>query len=153
MVRYLATEIHDGLDPNSRLPAGRDWVPRFVNRHSELPLAWSKPIGSKRAKAASNEVLSNWLKNFEDLRTEYSVDPKDIYNIDEKGFILGSADRARVLVRSPNRQTDQQRRAAGNRDFATVVEAVSTDGFWVPSLVITRGENPQVDLPLKTPRG
>ena len=153
MVKYLATEIQAGLYPDNKRPVGREWVPRFVGRHSELSLAWSKPIGSKRARAASIEILSAWLKRLEELRIEYDVQPSDIYNMDEKGFILGAADRARVLVRSPNRQTDRQRRAAGNRDFATAVEAVSIDGFWIPPLIIMRGENLQVDLPSKRPKG
>ena len=58
MVKYLAIEIHDGLYPDSKRLVGREWVPHFVGRHSELSLVWSKLIGAKRARAASSEVLS-----------------------------------------------------------------------------------------------
>ena len=84
MVRNLTTKIQTGLYPEKQHLVGKDWIPRFVEKHSELSLAWNKPISSKQAKAASEEVLSTWLADVETLHIKYDMQSSDIYNMDKK---------------------------------------------------------------------
>ena len=89
LVRTIATGIHDRARPQDKRPVCRGWASRFVDRHSELAIAWSKVVKSARISAASPDVLRSWLEHLQELRVEYNVAPGDIYNMDEKGPVLG----------------------------------------------------------------
>lgn len=65
--------------------------------------------------------------------------------MDEKEGVLGSGERVRVAIRRAHRRADRQRTVRGNRDYATVVEGVSTTGFLGPSLVIFKGKEMSVE--------
>ena len=60
--------------------------------------------------------------------------------MDEKVFVLGAAGRNRPFVRRGFRQVDRQRRTAGNRYFASVVESVSARGRRVSPLIIFKAK-------------
>jgi hypothetical protein len=60
--------------------------------------------------------------------------------MDKKGYILGSFDRSRVIIRISHRAQDKQKRGAGNRDFATTIEAVTLRGGFLKPLIIFKGK-------------
>ena len=60
-----------------------------------------------------------------------------MYNMDEKGFMMGIAQRCKVVCRRRRRipRFTQDR----SRDWVTIVEAISADGFALRPLVINKG--------------
>ena len=145
LLRKLATEMQNRSCPDNMRPVGNHWHLRFLKRHSGLSSAWSSSLSSKRAHAGSSGVIYPFLTRLKELCQKYGIAPSDMWNMDEKGFILGSGARTKVLVRAPHREADRQRREAGNRDFVTVVDTVNAEGTWLDPLVIFKAKHLQED--------
>ncbi|RPB16234.1 CENP-B protein, partial [Morchella conica CCBAS932] len=70
---------------------------------------------------------------------KYKIIPKNTYNMDETGFILGMGDEVKRICR--NIRKDSVYKEFKNRESCSVVECISTDGFTVTPLVIFKGSN------------
>ena len=57
--------------------------------------------------------------------------------MDEKGFLMGTAMRCKVICRSARRTPKLTQ--DGSRDWVTVIEAISGDGHALPPMVINKG--------------
>ena len=83
MIRNFAQEI-------CHKEVRKEWVSRFLNRHHiELILKWIIGLDRNRSRADS---AFKYLLYFELLRKkieQYKVEPRYIYNMDEKGFLVG----------------------------------------------------------------
>ena len=145
LLHQLANGLVQARTEDPKQKVGIRWHLRFLKRHPELSTAWSSSVGSKRAEAGASGVLQPFLERLLSLRERYHVEAGDIYNMDEKGFVLGSGARIKVVVRSPSRETDRQRRTAGNRDFVTVVETVSTREVLDAPMVIFKAKRQAVE--------
>src|SRR6266496_4724977 len=71
-------------------PLGKNWVSRFVKRHPQLGTARGRAIESSRIKETTPEKLRQWFDEFKRFVDEHNVDPKNIYNMDETGFSIGT---------------------------------------------------------------
>ena len=72
------------------------------------------------------------------LLRKHNILPHNIYNIDEKGFLLGMSNWAKVIVRrgrGPPRETEN-----GSRGWITVVEACCSNNAMLPPMVIYHGK-------------
>jgi len=61
-----------------------------------------------------------------------------MYNMDEKGFMMGKGERCKVICRRGRenpRLTDD-----GSREGVTVIEAISVSGIVLPPMLINKGE-------------
>lgn len=66
--------------------------------------------------------------------------PKNTYNFDETGFILGVGDDVKRICR--NIRSDSVFKEYKNRESCTVIESIAaTGGFSVTPLVIFKGQN------------
>jgi hypothetical protein len=61
----------------------------------------------------------------------------DIYNMDEKGFVLGYSAKAKVICQRGQRPPEVTQ--DGNREVVTVIESCSADLVVLPSFVIYKG--------------
>jgi len=68
---------------------------------------------------------------------QYSIEPHNLYNMEEKGFLMGTAMRYKVICRSVRRTPKLTQ--DGSRDWVTVIEAISGDGRALPPMVINKG--------------
>ena len=85
------------------------------------------------------------MERLQSLREEYHVEAGNLYNIDEKGFVLGSGKKTRLVIRSPSRQKDRQLKTAGNRDFVTVVETVFIKEILAAPIIIFKAKSQAVE--------
>ena len=53
----------------------------------------------------------------------YNIEPKNIYNIDEEGFMLGQALKVRVICRKVRRNLRYTQN--GSRELVPVIEAIA----------------------------
>jgi hypothetical protein len=65
------------------------------------------------------------------------VKPENVYNMDEKGFVLGQALKCKVIVRAGRKNPRYVQ--DGNREMVTVIECVSADGRVLPPMYIYKG--------------
>jgi hypothetical protein len=68
---------------------------------------------------------------------DYKVLNINIWNIDEKGFLMRLANKARVICRRGRRNSRYT--CDGNRELITVLECVSAEGRLLPSIIVTKG--------------
>ena len=61
MVRHMAGTLVHARDGNSEREVGKHWASRFLNRHSELTVAWSSSLDKRRAVAGDPERVKTFL--------------------------------------------------------------------------------------------
>lgn len=69
------------------------------------------------------------------MRTKYGVQDCDFYNFDETGFMMGVISASMVVARA-DRCGRGKSVQLGNREWATVIECVSGDGWCVPPFLV-----------------
>jgi hypothetical protein len=68
---------------------GKSWVSQFLNRHKDTLLSkWSTGMDSNRHKADSYEKYKLYFNLLHSKMQEYEVEAENVYNMDEKGFMI-----------------------------------------------------------------
>ena len=120
-------------------PIGKEWVPRFIQRHPELASIRLRSVDASRIKAASPERLQRWFDDLKKVLAEFNIKPENIYNMDESGFAIGEKEAGKVIINAHIRQKFQAK--VGRQEWVTVVECICADGNHIPPLVIFKAEN------------
>jgi hypothetical protein len=123
--------------------AGKDvsetWVTRFMARHlSELTSRYTSGMDRKRHKADSGAKYSLYFELLHAKMMEYGVQPTQIYNMDEKGFQIGSLGRSKRVFDKVLYDQKGVRACLqdGNTQWITVLACVCADGTALsPSLI------------------
>jgi len=63
--------------------------------------------------------------------------PQNIYNADEKGFMMGLATRVKVICKQEKKNTHKTK--LGKHEMITVIETVSAGGCVLPQMIIYKG--------------
>ena len=72
-------------------PPGKNWITRFDNRHPHLAAKFTSPIEKDRVEAMTLEIVR---RHFGDLQKLLEgAEPRDTWNMNEKGFLIGLAQR------------------------------------------------------------
>lgn len=117
-------------------PVGKNWVPRFLDRHPKLATCSTDAMEKDQVDAVTPQVIRTHFRDVQGLRN--GVEPRDTWNMNEKGFLIG----LKLATRSKGICTYQQVNfpiAGGNREILTWIEAVSADGTALPPLIIYKG--------------
>lgn len=117
-------------------PLGPNWVQKFLNRYTTLRSTWTSAQDKERATIPFDTVL-HWFELYRKITQKYSIQMRDSYNMDEKGFAKGQQGKQRAIVPDTFKPSRIQ---SGNRECISNIEAVSTDGFLLPLFVIFKGK-------------
>ena len=80
-------------------PFGKDWVRQFLKRHPELKTVVGKKIELARIEGTLPEVLQKWFEVYhEEVDLDLDVLLKNVYNMDESGFSIGTIKAGHVIV-------------------------------------------------------
>ena len=123
-------------DPN-RAKLGKSWLQNFLDRHPKVSSKFGSNLDRQRALAGSPGPIIDYFNKVKKVLKEYNFLPENIYNTDEKGFMLGMSNRAKVICRAgrrPPRVTQD-----GARELITVIETVCAAQFVQPPMVIYKG--------------
>src|SRR4051794_9556045 len=123
----------------SKTSLGKHWLDRFIKRHPELQIRYSQRLERQRSAAGNPRVLEHHFKLFHKMLKEYNVKEVNIWNMDEKGFLLGVSAKCRVVCRKGRKNPKYTQ--DGNRELITVLECVSAEGVVLPPLIVTKGMN------------
>jgi DDE superfamily endonuclease/Psq-like protein len=121
-------------------PLGHNWYLRFLERHPNLRTKWSRCMDQQRHDAEEYNSIDKWFKLFDETVKKYGICDEDIYNMDEKGFMKGIGDNAKVIIPRSEAAISCQ---PGNREWVSVIEAIGTNDYLVPPFVIFRGKRIQ----------
>lgn len=90
-----------------------------------------------RARALNEHVVREYFNILNELITKYNIPPENIYNMDEKGILLGVGKRTAAFVDRDQKTLYQVE--DGNRELVTVIECISADGEALTPCVIYKG--------------
>jgi len=137
MVKDMAIKLESKRTGKTPLALGKNWISRFLKRHPDLALKLSTRLERQRAYANDPEVLRDYFAKLGRIIREHRLQDFQIYNMDEKGFVMGLASRAKVLCRRGRRNPRVTH--DGKRELVTVIETVGGDGAVVSPFVINKG--------------
>jgi hypothetical protein len=110
---------------------------RFIKRHPEVQTKYSQRLECQRNAASNPRVLEHHFKLFQKTVRGYNIKETNIWNMDEKGFLLGVLAKYKVICKKSKKSPKYAQ--DGCRELITVVECVSAVGKVLPPLVMTKG--------------
>ncbi|RFN50199.1 fot5 transposase [Fusarium flagelliforme] len=120
-------------------PVGKHWANNFINRQPELKSRYNRRYDYQRALCEDPTTIRNWFKLVENTIAKYGIRSDDIWNFDETGFIMGMISTGKVVT-SAERRGRPKSVQPGNREWVTVIEAVSAEGQSIPPFIIVKGK-------------
>ena len=89
MIRNFASAV-------AQEPVSESWVTRFINRHAiHLISQYSTGMDADRHNADSFVKYKLYFNSLQAKIAEYEVEVENTYNIDEKGFMIGTTTRTK----------------------------------------------------------
>ena len=119
---------------------GKTWLQRFLNRHPNVSSKVGSNLDRQRALAGNTGPIIDYSRKLKKALKQYNFLPENIYNMDEKGFILGMSSRAKVISRAGRRPPRVMQ--DGTRELITVIETICASTaaqFILPTMVIYKG--------------
>ena len=101
-IKFMTSELL--MNKGDYRELGPNWVSRFLSRYSKLRSRFSQPLDRDRAETHDSKKLMRWFQLVKSTIQKYSIQQKDVYNMDEKGFAIGAAERFRVVCYKSNLQ-------------------------------------------------
>jgi hypothetical protein len=118
---------------------GKNWPNNFVNRQPELKTRLNRKYDYQRAKCEDPELIRGWFELVKNTIAKYGIQVADIYNFDETGFLMGQISTT-MVVTSAERRGRPKSKQPGNREWATVIQAVCATGWALPAFVVVKGQ-------------
>jgi hypothetical protein len=109
LVRYIEQLTKRGLPPTREIiqnfsssvakrELSESWVTRFINRHKiHLISKWTTAMDRTRHLADSESKYRLYFELLHQKITQYKLEARDIYNMDEKGFLIGIVGRSKRI--------------------------------------------------------
>ena len=109
LVRYITELTKQGQPPTREMirnfssevahqQLSESWVTRFINRHKiDLISKWTTAMDCTRHLADSKSEYCLYFELLHQKITEYHLEARDIYNMDEKGFLIGLIGRSKRI--------------------------------------------------------
>jgi len=119
---------------------GKLWAHRFVKRRPELKTRFNRVYDFQRALCEDPELIRAWFRLVENMRAKYGIQDCDFYNFDETGFMMGVICPGMVVTRADRRGRGKAVQP-GNREWATAIVCVNSEGWSVPPFLVVQGVN------------
>jgi len=82
---------------------GQHWLANFLNCHLSLSAKFSTQLDRQRAYGGNISALKDYFAKLLRLIRTRKIQPEDIFNMDEKGFIIGMSSKAKVICQTGRR--------------------------------------------------
>ena len=92
-----------------------------------------------RIQETTVDAIMRWLNGFVETIQKHGVQNRNLYNMDESGFAIGTTQGACVIIHSQVRSQFQAR--PRHQEWVTVVECICGDGSGIDPLIIFKGAN------------
>ena len=117
---------------------GKNWSEKFLGRHPILQSKYSRTLDQERFLAQNRDSIREWFDLYWRIKAQHGILDKDTYNINENGYIIGVAGSSKVVFSKSQKQAFINQ--AGNRKWASLIEAIGTTGHRLPLFVILKGK-------------
>ena len=115
-------------------PLGKNWTQKFLSRHNDIRTKFIPPLDKERALAQDSAILSTWFELFLRIKTEYKVEDEDIWNMDEKGVMLGVVPKLKVMI--SRHEKNKHMTQYGSHEWVSLLECISISGRALRSWII-----------------
>jgi hypothetical protein len=119
---------------------GKNWAQRFVQRRLELKTRFNRVYDFQRALCEDPKLIGAWFQLVENMRAKYGIQDCDFYNFDETGFMMGIISPAMVVTRA-DRSGRGKAVQPGNREWATAIVCINSEGQSIPPFLVVQGKN------------
>jgi len=99
----------------------------------------SSTLDRQRIAANDPAVVKKFCTVVQRTVYKYKLPPQNIWNMDEKGCMLGQAAKCKVLCRAGRR--NPRLKQDGSREMVTDIETVSAAGHVLPPYIIYKGRS------------
>ncbi|KAJ8117808.1 hypothetical protein OPT61_g1085 [Boeremia exigua] len=127
------------ITPLCRYAPSEAWMTRFLRHHSDVLInAWATPMDGNRQRADSIDSYRLYFELLHSKITEYNVEPRNTYNMDEKGFAIGVTGKSKRIFDKVLYQSKQYQKSLqdGSREWVTIVATVCADGSALPPGIV-----------------
>ena len=131
---------------------GEQWFHRFLRRNPTLQSLYARKLDQHRFNGANPAVLQHWFDAVSEMMAENNYHPKDIWNMDESGFAVGTSQTTRVLVKRGAKQPVKSH--VGKQEWITDIECINAAGQALSPMLIFKARNfnaawvpPELGLP------
>ena len=119
---------------------GKNWVDGFITwRKDQLDAKWSSSLESTPGSAVNQAAIQHWFQLLQAQYNKLNFDCKNIYTMDESGFLFGTGEKVKVIARKMTKRALVQH--DGNHENVSVIVTICTNGSFVPPVVIFKGQN------------
>jgi hypothetical protein len=137
MIRNFSSEVaHQQLS--------KSWVTRCINRHKiHLISKWTSAMDRMRHLADSESKHHLYFELLHQKITQYHLDARDIYNMDEKGFLIGLIGRSNRIFSRYQWEKKEVRTSLqdGSCEFLTLLACCCANGNLLPPALIYAAAN------------
>jgi hypothetical protein len=136
MVRRLASQL-------AQEELGYHWVDRFVQRYPDLlKRKLVTTMDHNRHRADSERKYKLYFELLRDKLDQYRVEPRHIYNMDEKGFMIGLQSRSKRIFSRASLESGIRGSLIqeGNREWITLIACICADGSYLDPSLIYQGQ-------------
>ena len=158
LVRYIEGLTKRGLPPTREMvrnfgsnvakePVSESWVTRFINKHSvHLISHWTVGMYSNRHQADSEAKYRLYFNLLHHKISQYNIEARYIYNMDEKGFLIGITGRSKRVFSRRMWEKKEVRASTqdGSREWITLLACVCADGSVLPPGLIYQASSKAV---------
>lgn len=117
---------------------GKNWYKGFLRRHPNLHTIRAIRRDQARCEAASHKQLEDWFGLFHSKYIQHGITPASLYNVDEKGCLMGFGENQTVIVST--KQGKATTPQPGNRDWTSIIECVNAEQHALPPYIIFKGK-------------
>jgi hypothetical protein len=137
MIQNFASEV-------ARERVSERWVSRFLTRHHDsLTPRWTDAMDRDRHQADLGHRYKAFFEELYDQMTRHEIEPRQSYNMDEKGFLLRRIRKlkrifSKALWEQGGIKTNMQ---DGSREWITTLACICGDGSTIPPVLIFASKN------------
>ncbi|KAL4255103.1 Centromere and Transposable Element-Derived Protein [Pleurotus pulmonarius] len=132
-------------------PVGENCPRRFIRRHPELKTNLTQPLEACRANALNRASVDRYFDTLEEVIQEYKVRHENIYNMDEKGLVLGATSRSLAII--DRDQSTVYEIGDGSRELVTAIECISAAGIALRPTIIFKAQKHNLEWGRNNPGG
>ena len=99
-------------------------------------MKFTQRLDHQRAAAGNPKIMKKHFSIFKKAVGDYKVIIDNIWNMDEKGFLMGLATKAKVICRQGRRNLRYT--YDSSRKLITVLEYVSTGRYLLPPIIVIK---------------
>src|SRR5256885_27154 len=95
-LRAMAIELLN--DKGDTEDLGVHWTEQFLDRHPQLKSKFVSGLDKERAEAQDPDIFRHWFELYRTTVQKYNVKPRNRYNMDEKGVMMGYIGKVKVII-------------------------------------------------------